>query len=280
MKSVGEAMAIGRNFQESLQKALRGLETGLSASTKSRSKGDGDEGRRPRRRARAALGTPTPDRLLVAAQALRDGLSVDEIHAPPARSIRGSSRADRGIVDAKREVRAHGLPKDARRRRCAFPLKAMGFSDARASPSSPACCTSGRARPPSRARASACARCSSASTPAPPNSPRRRAYMYSTYEAPASLRRADARPRPPTARRSSFSAAARTASARASSSTIAAATPASRCARIGYETIMVNCNPETVSTDYDTSDRLYFEPLTPRTCWKSSTPNSAARSRA
>ena len=88
------------------------------------------------------------------------------------------------------------------------------------------------------------------------------AYMYSTYEAPfagaAELRGATLR----RARRSSFSAAARTASARASSSTIAAATPVSRCSEAGYETIMINCNPETVSTDYDTSDRLYFEPLT------------------
>ena len=88
------------------------------------------------------------------------------------------------------------------------------------------------------------------------------AYMYSTYAPPFAgkpARRVAARR---TARRSSSSAAGRTASARASSSTIAAATPASRWTRPGYETIMVNCNPETVSTDYDTSDRLYFEPLT------------------
>ena len=87
------------------------------------------------------------------------------------------------------------------------------------------------------------------------------AYMYSTYEAPFAGVPAD-EAAPSDGRRSSFSAAARTASARASNSTTAAATPATRCGEVGYETIMINCNPETVSTDYDTSDRLYFEPLT------------------
>ncbi len=89
------------------------------------------------------------------------------------------------------------------------------------------------------------------------------AYMYSTYETPV-RRRARSRTKAsrPTRRRSSSSAAARTASARASSSTIAAVTPAFALRDAGFETIMVNCNPETVSTDYDTSDRLYFEPLT------------------
>ena len=95
------------------------------------------------------------------------------------------------------------------------------------------------------------------------------AYMYSTYERGLVLSETggktasrSTRPSPPTATRSSSWAAGPTASARASSSTTAAATPASRCAKAGIETIMVNCNPETVSTDYDTSDRLYFEPLT------------------
>ena len=93
------------------------------------------------------------------------------------------------------------------------------------------------------------------------------AYMYSTYERGLSVgdRQAwppCARPSPRTATRSSSWAAGPTASARASSSTTAAAMPASRCRKAGTETIMVNCNPETVSTDYDTSDRLYFEPLT------------------
>ena len=87
------------------------------------------------------------------------------------------------------------------------------------------------------------------------------AYMYSTYETPFAGKRRT-KPRLPTRTRSSSSAAGRTASARASSSITAAAMPASRCMDAGYESIMVNCNPETVSTDYDTSDRLYFEPLT------------------
>jgi carbamoyl-phosphate synthase large subunit len=86
-------------------------------------------------------------------------------------------------------------------------------------------------------------------------------YMYSTYEAP-SFGEPENEASRPIARRSSSSAAGRTGSGRGSSSIIAAATPASRWRCAGYETIMVNCNPETVSTDYDTSDRLYFEPLT------------------
>ena len=81
-------------------------------------------------------------------------------------------------------------------------------------------------------------------------------YMYGTFE-----RECEAEP-DARSRRSSSSAAARTASARASSSTTAAVTPPSRSASEGYETVMINCNPETVSTDYDTVDRLYFEPLT------------------
>ena len=252
MKSVGEAMAIGRTFQESLQKALRSLETGLTGLDEIAidGLGEGDD----KNAIRAALGMPTPDRLLIVAQAMRLGMSDETIHA--------ACKIDpwflgeiRGIVETEAEISGKGLPgtPGALRR-----LKSMGFSDARLAKLTGLAARRGHASAGTR---SACARCSSASTPARPSSPRRPPTCTRPTRRRSPARRPTRRRRR-TARRSSFSAAARTASARASSSTTAAATPASRCSEVGYETIMVNCNPETVSTDYDTSDRLYFEPLT------------------
>src|SRR5881227_619328 len=127
MKSVGEAMAIGRTFQESLQKALRSLETGLTGLDEITIEGLGlgDD----KNVIRAALGTPTPDRLLKVAQAMRLGFSDADIFA--------SCRIDpwflaqiRGIVDTEAQIRAKGLPNTAGAFRR---LKAMGFSDARLS---------------------------------------------------------------------------------------------------------------------------------------------------
>src|ERR1700758_2112966 len=125
MKSVGEVMAIGRTFQESLQKALRSLETGLTGLDEIAipGLGQGDD----KNAIRAALGVPTPDRLLKVAQAMRLGFSDEEIHA--------SCRFDpwflaeiRGIVEAEADVKAKGLPTTAGALRR---LKSMGFSDAR-----------------------------------------------------------------------------------------------------------------------------------------------------
>ena len=253
MKSVGEAMAIGRTFGESLQKALRSLETGLNGLDEIPIDGmvPGEE----TVALRAALGRPTPDRILVVAQALRHGMSHAEIHE--------ACRFDpwfiaqiQDIVDLEAKVkplrRAHHGPEPARPEERGLLRRAVG----------------GPGQPGGRADVTAAA-------PRARRPPRVQAHRHlrgrvrvphrlHVLDLRAALRR---RPRPtrrarPTARRSSSSAAARTASARASSSTIAAATPASRSRDAGYETVMVNCNPETVSTDYDTSDRLYFEPLT------------------
>ncbi len=125
MKSVGEAMAIGRSLPESLQKALRSLETGLTGldEIEIEGLGKGDD----RNAIKAALGTPTPDRILKVAQALRLGISHDEVYA--------SCKIDRwfleqlqSIVDLEAKVKAHGLPTTPGAFRG---LKSMGFSDAR-----------------------------------------------------------------------------------------------------------------------------------------------------
>ena len=221
MKSVGEVMAIGRTFQESLQKALRGLETGLTGLDEIEIPGLGHGGVDDRNAIRAALGTPTPDRLRMVAQAIRMGTSLEDVHAM-CKIDPWFLEQIAGILAMEDRIREHGLPEDAENLRM---LKGMGFSDARlaslvgATPRTWQSC----------ARSSTCIRCSSASTPAPPNSPRR----PPTCTRPTRRRlpaHSPTRRRSRTARRWSSSAAGRTASARASSSTIAAATPPSRCA--------------------------------------------------
>ncbi len=125
MKSVGEAMAIGRTFHESLQKALRSLETGLAGLNEMEIEGlgDGDDANA----IRAALSTPTPDRLLKMAQALRLGVEVEEVRRMSGFDPWFIERLAE-IVEMEERVRAHGLPDDAENFRR---LKAMGFSDAR-----------------------------------------------------------------------------------------------------------------------------------------------------
>ena len=254
MKSVGEAMAIGRTFAESLQKALRSLETGLTGLDEIDidGLGAGDD----KNIVRAALGVPTPDRLRKVAQAMR-------ARRRPRRDLRRLPVSTRWflariqeIVDTEARVRAHGLPETPTQLRA---LKAMGFSDARLAKLAGRTEARGARAAP---RASACARSTSASTPAPPSSPRPRAYMYSTYET---------RPRP--ARRTDEAAPSdrdKVVILGGGPNRIGQGIEFDYCcchacfalSDAGVETIMINCNPETVSTDYDTSDRLYFEPLT------------------
>jgi carbamoyl-phosphate synthase large subunit len=251
MKSVGEAMAIGRTFQESLQKALRSLENGFTGLDEIAIEGldQGDD----KNAVRAALGTPTPERLLKVAQAMRLGFSDQDIH--------GSCKIDpwflgqiRGLVEMEKEIRAKGLPatSSALRR-----LKAMGFSDARlgklAGLAEEAVTQRRRAlavRPVFK-RIDTCAAEFASPT----------AYMYSAYDAPFA-----------------GSPACEAAPSDRNKVVILGGGPnrigqgiefdyccchaAFALKDAGYETIMINCNPETVSTDYDTSDRLYFEPLT------------------
>ncbi|HEY9215180.1 MAG TPA: carbamoyl-phosphate synthase large subunit, partial [Ancylobacter sp.] len=251
MKSVGEAMAIGRTFQESLQKALRSLETGLTGldEIEIEGLGQGDD----KNAIRAAIGTPTPDRLLKVAQAMRLGLDNEQIH--------NGCKIDpwfleqiREIVDTEAKVREHGLPKTAGAFRR---LKAMGFSDSRlaglAHLHEPEVSEMRRAldvRPVFK-RIDTCAAEFAAPT----------AYMYSTYETPFAGKMAD-EARPTDAKKVIILGGGPNRIGQGIEFDYCCCHAAFALKEVGYETIMVNCNPETVSTDYDTSDRLYFEPLT------------------
>ena len=253
MKSVGEAMAIGRTFQESLQKALRSLEVGLTGLDEIAIEGLGKDESEDRAAIRAALGSPTPDRLLKIAQAMRHGLSDEQIFE--ACKIDPWFLAQvRGIVDMEREIRAKGLPASAAPFRR---LKAMGFSDARLAKLTGQTLDAVAARRraldvrPVFKRIDTCAAEFASPTP----------YMYSTYEAPFAGR---------TACEAAPSDRKKVVILGGGPNRIGQGIEFDYCCchasfalkEAGYETIMINCNPETVSTDYDTSDRLYFEPLT------------------
>ncbi len=251
MKSVGEAMAIGRTFAESLQKALRSMETGLSGfdDVPLEGLGQGDD----KNVVRAAVSRPTYDRLLKVAQAFRLGFSIEEIYQ--------YSKIDpwflaeiKSIVDTEARVIAHGLPQSPAQLRS---LKAMGFSDARLAKLAKKTEAEVRALrqaakvEPVYKRIDTCAAEFAAPT----------AYMYSTYE--TALFSAPFCEAAPTDREKIVILGG-------GPNRIGQGIEFDYCCchacfaltKAGFETIMINCNPETVSTDYDTSDRLYFEPLT------------------
>ncbi|MDX2276543.1 MAG: carbamoyl-phosphate synthase large subunit [Hyphomonadaceae bacterium] len=252
MKSVGEAMAIGRTFQESLQKALRSLDTGLMGLDEIAIEGGADEDQ-GRAAVRARLVAPKADRLLVVAEALRRGVTVEEIctaaHYDP-----WFVRQIEEIVQTEARVRAEGLPKDAAGFRA---LKAQGFSDARL-----AKLTGGNEREvraarralgvrPQFKRIDSCAAEFRATTP----------YMYSTYETDF-LGAQDCESEPSDRKKIMILGGGPNRIGQGIEFDYCCCHAAFACTDLGVESIMVNCNPETVSTDYDTSDRLYFEPLT------------------
>ncbi|MES2066513.1 MAG: carbamoyl-phosphate synthase large subunit [Pseudomonadota bacterium] len=278
MKSVGEVMAIGRNIHESMQKALRGLETGLSGfNIVDRLVGA------PRAEIEAALAVATPDRLLVAAQALREGFTVAEIHALAKFDPWFLERIAE-IVAAEEEVCRNGLPIDAAGMRR---LKSMGFSDKRLAylalksanlrdgmdrgvargsgliHEAVVAMTGGVTEKEVRAlrhrlgvrpvfkRIDTCAAEFNAKTP----------YMYSTYEAP-SFGEPECESQPTSAKKVVILGGGPNRIGQGIEFDYCCCHACFALADAGFETIMVNCNPETVSTDYDTSDRLYFEPLT------------------
>jgi carbamoyl-phosphate synthase large subunit len=251
MKSVGEAMAIGRTFRESLQKALRSLETGLSGLDEVAIEGigQGDD----KNAIRGALGTPTPDRLLKVAQAMRLGFPDNEIYE--ACKIDPWFLAEiRALVMTEAEIREKGLPATAGALRR---LKAQGFSDARlatlTATSEADVMRKRRAlgvRPVYK-RIDTCAAEFASPT----------AYMYSTYEPPfAGLPNDEARPSE--RRKIAILGGGPNRIGQGIEFDYCCCHAAFALSDAGFETIMINCNPETVSTDYDTSDRLYFEPLT------------------
>lgn len=254
MKSVGEAMAIGRNFQESLQKALRSLETDLTGLNDLPFEGYGEG--EDKNVIREALGQPTTDRLLKVAQAMRHGVSHEMIHA--------SCKIDpwfleqiQEIIDYEARVKAHGLPQDKSSMR---QLKSMGFSDARLAELAghkTKDVTSHRSSlgiHPVYKRIDTCAAEFASPT----------AYMYSTYEAPLTEddETASSEAQPETAEKIIILGGGPNRIGQGIEFDYCCCHAAFSLSKAGYQTIMVNCNPETVSTDYDTSDRLYFEPLT------------------
>jgi carbamoyl-phosphate synthase large subunit len=286
MKSVGEVMAIGRSFAESLQKALRGLEIGLTGLDRVRAYEDADPAE-----IESALVRATPDRLLVAAEALRQGFTVERINALAGFDPWFLKRLQE-IVEAEEELRVNGLPNDARRMRR---LKAMGFSDGRLAQlslrsagvergmseavaaggsgvvhSAMAGMTGGITESEVRThrerlgvrpvfkRIDSCAAEFDAATP----------YLYSTYEAPL-FGEAEDEAEVSDRRKIMILGGGPNRIGQGIEFDYCCCHAAFALGRdrgeqkgAGFEVVMVNCNPETVSTDPDTSDRLYFEPLT------------------
>ncbi|MDO5647418.1 carbamoyl-phosphate synthase large subunit [Paracoccus sp. (in: a-proteobacteria)] len=249
MKSVGEVMAIGRSFHESLQKALTSMENGLTGLDEIAIEGAAEHGKPA---VIAALSKQTPDRLRVIAEAMRFGLSDDEIQRITHFDPWFLSRL-REIVDAEQGVRDNGLP-DADGLRA---LKMMGFTDARLAHLSGKSETDirharrdAKIRPVFK-RIDTCAAEFEAQTP----------YMYSTYEAVA-MGDVECESRPSDAKKVVILGGGPNRIGQGIEFDYCCCHACFALTDVGYETIMVNCNPETVSTDYDTSDRLYFEPLT------------------
>jgi carbamoyl-phosphate synthase large subunit len=247
MKSVGEAMSVGRCFAESLQKALRSMETGLTGLNEVAIAGDDPEA------VVAMLAQPRPDRLLVVAQAFRRGLSLERIQAA-CKFDPWFLEQIKAIVDAETEIRVNGLPETAPDM---WRVKRQGFSDARLAEltgSTEAAISALRDELgvyPVYKRIDTCAAEFASETP----------YLYSTYEGDGFLApECEAESTDKTKIMILGGGPNRIGQGIEFDYCCVHAVMALR--EVGYETIMVNCNPETVSTDYDTADRLYFEPLT------------------
>ncbi|SJZ31630.1 carbamoyl-phosphate synthase large subunit [Enhydrobacter aerosaccus] len=248
MKSVGEAMSVGRTFQESLQKALRSMETGLTGLNEIEIKGAPDKGALI-----AALSRPTPDRILVIAQAFRHGLTVEEV-AQASKYEPWFLRQIAQLVEIEAGLRKSGLPKDAK---TLLELKKKGFSDERLGELTrlSAAEVAKRRRAlgvrPVFKRIDTCAAEFESRTP----------YLYSCYEGDG-VRPAECEARPTDRRKIIILGGGPNRIGQGIEFDYCCVHAVYALREAGYETIMVNCNPETVSTDYDTADRLYFEPLT------------------
>jgi carbamoyl-phosphate synthase large subunit len=251
MKSVGEAMAIGRCFAESLQKALCSLETGLSGFNEiaipliDEHENDTDA-------LRAALARPTSERLLYVGQAMRMGMSLKEIHKLTSYDPWFLEQIE-AIINTEKEIRVSGLPKD---RAGMLALKKMGFSDKRLGEITGKTAAEIRSLrqklnvKPVFKRVDTCAAEFESQT----------SYMYSCYEGDA-LQEPENEAIPSNRRKVIILGSGPNRIGQGIEFDYCCVRAALTLREEGFETIMVNCNPETVSTDYDTSDRLYFEPL-------------------
>ena len=252
MKSVGEAMAIGRTIHESLQKALASMETGLTGFDEVAIP-VADETADGKAAVIKAISKQTPDRMRTIAQAMRHGLSDDEIQAVTKFDPWFLARI-REIIDAEAKIRADGLPQDSEGLRA---LKMLGFTDARLakltdqSESDVRKARRGLGVNAVFKRIDTCAAEFEAQTP----------YMYSTYEAPA-FGDVECEARPSDKKKVVILGGGPNRIGQGIEFDYCCCHACFALTDAGYETIMINCNPETVSTDYDTSDRLYFEPLT------------------
>ncbi len=239
MQSVGEAMAIGRTFPESLQKALRSLETGLS--------GLDEMAQMNSSQLRAALAQAHPDRLRIIADALRHKLTSDEIHKISHIDPWFIAQIE-AIVTAEADIKSSGLPEDPEGWR---ELKSLGFSDQRLAQISGHKESEIAARRralnvrPVFKRIDSCAAEFRAAT----------SYMYSTYENVCEAA-------PSQKRKAIILGGGPNRIGQGIEFDYCCCHAAFALREMGVESIMINCNPETISTDYDTSDRLFFEPLT------------------
>jgi carbamoyl-phosphate synthase large subunit len=239
MKSVGEVMAIGRTFQESFQKALRGLETGIDGLTERSD--DRDE-------IVEEIGEPGPERILFVGDAFRIGMTLDEVYAETAIDPWFLAQIEH-IVTTEAQVRARAL--DSLTQAEMRHLKRMGFSDRRLAVLTGTHQHAVRAHRhalgvrPVYKRVDTCAAEFATQT----------AYMYSTYEE-------ECEAAPSSRKKIMVLGGGPNRIGQGIEFDYCCVHAALAMREDGYETIMVNCNPETVSTDYDTSDRLYFEPVT------------------
>ncbi|TVQ38532.1 MAG: carbamoyl-phosphate synthase large subunit [Geminicoccaceae bacterium] len=252
MKSVGEAMAIGRTFAESLQKALRSLETGLSGLDEIAIPGvPGDD---VEAACRAALSRATPQRLRIAAQAMRLGVPLEVIQQATAYDP-WFLRQIHDIVQAEQRVLADGLPSDAEG---FVALKAMGFSDRRLAHLHGVPEAEVRRRREALGVVPVYKRIDTCAAEFPSPTP----YLYGCYERPnVPGGVADCEAEPSERDKIVIIGGGPNRIGQGIEFDYCCVHAVQGLREAGYETIMVNCNPETVSTDYDTADRLYFEPL-------------------
>ena len=255
MKSVGEAMAIGRSFEESFQKALRSLEANIDGFNEIGIAKEAPQAQPHPDEIRAALGTPTPQRLLWVGQAFRNGFTVEEVHSISKYDPWFLERIKR-LIDMEEDIKDNGLPITPEGW---LEIKKAGFSDARLATLRNVSEKSVRQARQKHNISPVYKRVDTCAAEIPSETP----YMYSCYES------SNIEGEPPVSEIDDTTRQ-KIVILGSGPNRIGQGIEFDYCCvhavyalkEAGYETIMVNCNPETVSTDYDTADRLYFEPLT------------------